>query len=228
MLNASGVYKITNDITKEVYIGSSENLLRRWSDHKTRYKQETSKEYNKELYIAMRKYGIDNFTFDVIEECDIDMLHTKESYYIKQYNAIENGYNGYGLEKHGKASLTREDVINIRTRYANKERKKEVYKDYAELISDKGFHKVWNGYTWSSIMPEIYTEENIAFHKNNTGQKGSENAKASLTEEDVIQIRTYKKSGRSRSEIYDMYKDKVTKGSFDNTWYGYNWKHIIV
>lgn len=228
MLNKCGVYKITNKVTNQFYIGSSENVARRWSDHKTRYKDETGKEYNKELYVAIRQYGLENFNIEVIEECDESMLKERESYYIKELNAILNGYNGYGLDKHGKACLTKDDVINIRNRYNEHHRKKEVYKDYIDRISEKGFHKVWNGYTWPGIMDEVYTKENIEFHKNNTGQKGIENGKASLTEEDVISIRTYKKEGYPKQEVYEMYKDKVTKGSFTNTWCGYTWKHIVI
>ena len=51
---------------------------------------------------------------------------------------------------------------------------------------------------------------------------------ASLTEFDVIKIRTLKKQGKTLKEVYEDYKNKVTSGSFKNTWYCYNWKHIIV
>jgi hypothetical protein len=44
-------------------------------------------------------------------------------------------------------------------------------------------------------MPEVYTEENKHFHKYNTGQKGSENGRALLNEQQVYEIRTRKKLG---------------------------------
>jgi hypothetical protein len=71
-------------------------------------------------------------------------------------------------ESHPSHKLTKQDVINIRTRYNNQERKNEVYEDYKNLIGESGFHKIWNGDTWKNIMPEVYTTENKNFHKHNT------------------------------------------------------------
>lgn len=71
-------------------------------------------------------------------------------------------------------------------------------------------------------MMEVYTTENIEFHRYNTGQKGSQNGKAKLTEEDVYNIRTRRKNGESRKEVYKNYSHILTLGSFNNIWYGYN------
>lgn len=78
-------------------------------------------------------------------------------------------------------------------------------------------------------MPEVYTEENKDFHLHNTGQKGSENGRSKLTEEDVYKIRVRKKNGEKAEDVYEDYKSLgITFGSFKNTWHGYNWKHVIV
>ena len=45
------------------------------------------------LYQAMRRYGIENFSFEVIEECDVVELNDREKYYIQKYNTLETGYN---------------------------------------------------------------------------------------------------------------------------------------
>ena len=65
----TGIYKITNTITKKVYIGLSNDIEQRWKTHKKRYKIESDKEYEKYLYRSFRKYGLEAFTFEVIEEC---------------------------------------------------------------------------------------------------------------------------------------------------------------
>ena len=227
-LNKCGVYKITNLITKEFYIGSSSNIKRRWAEHKQRSKH-MNKEYNKALYESIRKYGLENFNIKILEECEEVFLLEREQFYIKKLKAISLGFNQEkGLDSHGKALLTLQDVIDIRTRYKNRERKKDVYQDYSYKINKSGFHKVWNGYTWASVMPEVFSDENKKFHTNNTAQKGSENGRSSLTEKDVIKIRTLKREGKTKEEVYEEYKNKVTSGSFKNTWYGYNWKHVIV
>lgn len=61
-----GIYKITNKINHKCYIGQSNHIEKRLRDHKT-YEWKRHPEYP--LYKAFIKYGIENFTFEVIEEC---------------------------------------------------------------------------------------------------------------------------------------------------------------
>ena len=77
-------------------------------------------------------------------------------------------------------------------------------------------------------MPEVYTNENKIFHKNNTGNTGSSNGRARLNEEDVRQIRLRRKNGENIREVYKDYQDKLTYGSFTNVWTYQNWKNIVV
>lgn len=84
-----GIYLIHNKINGKNYVGQSKNIYNRWSQH--RYDSKT-KEYP--LYRAIRKYGIDNFEFSILEECKIDELSIKEDYYIEKYKAyVPDGYN---------------------------------------------------------------------------------------------------------------------------------------
>ena len=71
-------------------------------------------------------------------------------------------------------------------------------------------------------MPEVYTEENIRYHKEHTANPGTYNGRAKLSEEDVRNIRIRFKNGESIDSIYEDYKDKNTKKSFLNVVYGYN------
>lgn len=77
-------------------------------------------------------------------------------------------------------------------------------------------------------MPEVYTEENKKYHLHDTGNKGSQNGRSRLTEEDVKNIRLRRKNGEQLKDVYEDYKDKLTKGSFSNVWTYQNWKNIIV
>jgi group I intron endonuclease len=88
-----GIYKITNMVNRKVYIGQSTNIKRRWKDHKKDAFWENNPEYEYPLYRAMRKYGIDSFSFEVIEECSKEELNEKEKLYIAQYDSYKNGYN---------------------------------------------------------------------------------------------------------------------------------------
>ena len=95
-----GIYKIENLINHKIYIGQSIQIERRLQKHKT---------IKDDLYIhrAIQKYGVDNFSFEVIQECDQQQLSQREIYWIDFYNSlIPNGYNmipggsnGCGLSK---------------------------------------------------------------------------------------------------------------------------------
>lgn len=88
-----GIYKIENKINGHVYIGQSINIARRWRTHKNQYNQSDNNQYESSLYRAIRKYGLDNFSFEVLEECSRDQLNQKEIYWIKYYNSYLDGYN---------------------------------------------------------------------------------------------------------------------------------------
>lgn len=88
------IYKATNIITKKCYIGQTiKSLNQRMSEHKHRvYKENT----NTKFYNSIRKYGWNNFTWEILEESSKwtqEELDAKEKYYIKFYNSIQNGYN---------------------------------------------------------------------------------------------------------------------------------------
>ena len=87
-----GIYKITNLITDECYIGQSNDIYRRWSDHcKCGLGIDTP--VGNKLYKAIQEYGLENFTFELLVECLQDELNEKEKYFIELYQADTFGYN---------------------------------------------------------------------------------------------------------------------------------------
>ena len=89
-----GVYKITNLETKEAYIGQSVDIVERWKQHcKNALGVGTSSATNK-LYSSMQKYGLYNFTFELLEECKSAELDEKEKFYISLYDTYNFGLNG--------------------------------------------------------------------------------------------------------------------------------------
>lgn len=89
-----GIYLIKNNINNKCYIGQSINIMRRWWEHKARAFNCNNNCYNKPLYNAIRKYGIENFSIEILEECSEEQLNEKEYYYIQKNNTlVPNGYN---------------------------------------------------------------------------------------------------------------------------------------
>lgn len=93
------IYKITNLTNGKIYIGSScanRGEQARWLEHKSVHQNPNSVAYKYPLYCAMRKYGIENFSYEVIER-NIDTLEEREKKeydYIIKYNSIHKNY-GY-------------------------------------------------------------------------------------------------------------------------------------
>ena len=86
-----GIYKITNKINQKCYIGKSIDIEQRFKKHKTNalWKSDKNFKYNYPLYQAFRKYGIENFSFEILEECKEEELDTKEQFY---YNLFQPKY----------------------------------------------------------------------------------------------------------------------------------------
>ena len=89
-----GIYKIVNKVNNKVYIGQSVNIAQRWSAERCRAFNADSQDYNCSRARAFRKYGLDNFIFEIIEECEPSQLNDREIYWANFYNSyVPNGYN---------------------------------------------------------------------------------------------------------------------------------------
>lgn len=89
------IYKITNDINDKVYIGQTSKCRPndRWSQHKSDSKNLREEDHSA-LHLAMHKYGVEKFHFEILEEADISLLDEREIYWISFYNSkVPNGYN---------------------------------------------------------------------------------------------------------------------------------------
>ena len=87
-----GIYKITNLLTEQCYIGQSVNISDRWKQHcKCGLGIEASA--TNVLYNSMQKDKIWNFTFELLEECPKELLNEKERFWINMYQSNMFGYN---------------------------------------------------------------------------------------------------------------------------------------
>ena len=84
------IYQIINDINNKIYIGKTEfSIDKRFKEHcSDAFKERNEK---RPLYSAMRKYGIEHFHIELIEETDNP--EEREKYWIEQKQSFKNGYN---------------------------------------------------------------------------------------------------------------------------------------
>lgn len=110
MPNLAYIYSITNSINQKVYIGKTlkANPYQRWKEH-LRCANKKTKE-KRPLYSAMKKYGVENFQFNIIEKCADNLSSEREKFYIEKYDSYCNGYNAT-LGGDGKAYLNQKIII---------------------------------------------------------------------------------------------------------------------
>lgn len=86
------IYKITNKINGKVYVGKTTRTVQeRWEEHLREYRRERCE--NRPLYRAIRKYGINEFIVETLEEVDLENLSERETYWIEFFHTYSDGYN---------------------------------------------------------------------------------------------------------------------------------------
>ena len=118
-MKISAVYKITNTVTCDSYIGSSNNVKRRWVEHKCTSRW--NRYPNNPLYLDMQKYGTDKFAFEILAEVEEDSLKEMEQRFIEKLHPTYNQMNAKGLDVERKKEYKKEyDKTDKRKKY-NKE-----------------------------------------------------------------------------------------------------------
>ena len=134
-MKISGIYKITNTITGDFYIGSSKNIKSRWAHHKI--PSTWNKYSNNPMYLDMRKYGVDKFVFELLAEVEESFLKEKEQYFIETLKPTYNDYRAKGLDIERYKEYQKSDKRKKYMKEYNKsDKSKEAKKKYNK--SDKG------------------------------------------------------------------------------------------
>lgn len=87
----TGIYKIKNIVTGKFYVGSAVDIKERWRNHKSQLRH--NKHHSIKLQRSYNKHGVDNFVYEIIEECFEDVIIKREQFYIDFCSAVKNGYN---------------------------------------------------------------------------------------------------------------------------------------
>ena len=162
-----GIYKIENLINHKVYIGQSIEIEKRWSAHKT------SKD-DLVIHQALRKYGIENFSFEIIEECSKEELDKKECFWITAFNSlIPTGYNMVEGGSNGAALAMRIPVYQYDLK-GKLLAKYEGVNEAGRINNLNGIHiseccrkqrQTAGGYFWSFFDKEKFSKNDIKDHR---------------------------------------------------------------
>lgn len=128
----SGIYKITNIVNFKSYIGSATCLKSRlYYSHLKELRDNIH--YNKKLQNAFNKYGEQNFTFEILEECEKEKLIEREQYYFDtlkpEYNICQIAGNTLGVKRSDETKLLLSQINKGKPNLKNRKPKSDEVKE---------------------------------------------------------------------------------------------------
>ena len=152
MSNIIGVYKITNTITGDFYIGSSKDVKKRFASHKW---QSTWNEHpNNQMYLDMQKYGVDKFELQILAEVEVDSLKETEQQFIETLKPTYNNYNANGWDferykEYNKEYQKTDKYKEYQKEYKKEYRKSDKFKEYNKEYNNRYINQLccYNGET---------------------------------------------------------------------------------
>lgn len=228
-----GIYKITNLINGKFYIGSSNDIHRRWKEHINELNRNVH--CNKYLQKSYNKYGIENFEFTIIEVCSEDEQIIREQYWIDITNCYDKNI-GYNLSKSASKVVLERDMFEERNKKIaitqigeNNSFCKHTEQEIKKVIEDimnpnlswqqimkrnnikKGtIQAIITGHNWNHLTKDL------VFPKRNTVCK--------LTEEDVKEIIELLLKGYRDEYVAERFN--VSKITISNIRLYKTWKHL--
>ena len=175
------VYRITNNIDKTYYIGQTMShrknkgkyrpfgYIGRFNDHISEALNNTKKKQCTYLNNAIRKYGKEQFSVELLEICDVSSLNDREIYYIKENNSLFP--NGYNLTKGGKTNkyIKVENESELRNPKKRGRNFGFVHKDSTREKMSERLTKICSSDTvknrMSSVMKEFYDNNKVEILK---------------------------------------------------------------
>lgn len=224
-----GIYKFTNKINNKVYIGKADNLEERFKSHKRNYNNENLPDYNTKFYRALRKYGFENFEYEIVEsnsDWTEETLNQKEIDYISLYRATEETF-GYNIQKGGNNTavprkLNESQVLLIKEQLISSA---ITMRDLANQynVSESMISMINSGKAWVTIGPADFPLRKNTFVNN----QGSSNPQAKFTDREVIEIRIMY-IDKQLNDIYELYKNRCSFSEMKKICYGVQFQHLPI
>ena len=199
------IYKIINSETNGLYVGCTINTLKqRFEEHCYRCLKTN---INTKLCNSIRKYGVEKFTIELIEECSLDVIYTREVELIKEHNSFESGLNStvggegcLGYKHSPEIRVKISDAIKNGNSHRNKTYE-EIYGEKANEEKEKRKNKVKDYWNKVSDIDKKQRLENLK-------KSVRKNAKYSL--ETIMDIKEMIKQNIKQSEINNgNYKQRI-------------------
>ena len=219
-IKKGNIYKITNLINEKKYIGCTiYPINKRFEEHIYRCLKSDS---NTKFCNSIRKYSVENFNIELIEECEISVIYEREKFYITEFKTYEYGLNstvgGEGCLGYVHSPEIRKK-ISENTRDGNSHKGKtyeELYGDKADEEREKRRLSVKKG--WGSISKE--DKEKRVSKVNETIRKNSK-----YGVELVREIKQKINEGIQIKQLTELYP-QIRKGFFYELKNGRSWKNI--
>lgn len=191
----SGIYCFTNNLTGFKYIGSSQNLAKRFVTYFSNdLLQKITRKSRSIISSALLKNGLSNFRLDILEYCDSRDVVSREQYYIDllnpEYNILKKAYSSLGY-KHTEETL--EKMRTVPRKKFSEETLKLLQSHLAQINLEKGYKVI----VFDNNTKNAQTFDSI--------RKASESTK--LDTKSLVKLDNSLR-GKSISSITDLYRNR--------------------
>lgn len=228
MEDIKGIYKFTNLINNKCYVGQSDRLEQRYKQHMSSYRNENHGSYNTIFYRALRKYSMDNFSYEILIESDDytrEDLNELEIAYVESCKSFTEGYN---MNKGGNftsstKTLKDEDVLKIKTLL------KETNVSYTQIgkdfnVSTGLISMINDGYIWNSVGEiefPIRTREKLLLNK------GQSNPNAKIDNKKAMELRV-EFMNKSLKEVHADNHELLSMSGMKKLLYGVTFQDLPI
>ena len=220
------IYQITNLINGKIYIGQTNNIQKRWANHKC------NNDPDMVIARALRKYGIDNFKFEVLlrgltpdeaNQKEIELIKEKNSLVPYGYNVATGGKRIDGVSRLG-ADNSNAHLTEAEAQYILDNRDKPMYILYdlfCDKISYESFRKVYHHQTYTNLTTTV-SEYPYNF------EFGNQFTNNPLEYDEIVSLRERYANGEYWRDVYKDYEWAYkNEWSFYNVYTGRSYKLIM-
>lgn len=150
-MNIYNIYKATNIVNGKIYIGFTYNIRTRKNSHKCSSFNKNAHDYNLAFHNAIRKYGWNNFKWEIIYQSKDQehTLKTMENFFIKEYNTYvgNKNHNGYNITLGGEGHSGHIHSKETKAKISNAHKGKKLSDEHKRKVSEGNKGKVISNQT---------------------------------------------------------------------------------